>query len=137
MSGADDFVWRGWTLVASMFDPLGRTFRLPSLRETRRHACLLADGLGDAAKGPASESSPVSVMSQPQKLPATSAAAPINGVVVLHYKELCADPVWLPHKQRSNSTDALVMDPEGIVLFREAPPDPMTSAPSIAEFAVF
>lgn len=60
-----------------------------------------------------------------------------DGVVVLHYKELCADPVWLQHKQRSNSTDALVMDPEGIVLFREAPPDPMTSAPSIAEFAVF
>lgn len=78
MSGADDFVWRGWELVASMFDPLGRTVRLPSLRETRRHACLLADGLGDAAKGPASESSPVSVMSQPQKLPAkASAAAPI------------------------------------------------------------
>ena len=60
-----------------------------------------------------------------------------DGVVVFHYKELCADPVWLPHKQRINDTDALVMDPEGIVLFREAPPDPMISAPSVAEFAVF
>ena len=60
-----------------------------------------------------------------------------DGEVVFHYKELCADPVWLPHKQRINNTDALVMNPEGIVLFAEAPPDPTISAPDLAEFAVF
>ena len=50
-----------------------------------------------------------------------------DGQVVLHYKELAAQPVWLPPVDPK--ADVLVTDPEGIVLFNSPPPDPLTSPP--------
>jgi hypothetical protein len=49
-----------------------------------------------------------------------------DDVVVLHYKELAAHSVFLPKMQGSDPAET---NPEGIVLFRTPPPDPMTDAP--------
>ena len=53
-----------------------------------------------------------------------------DGVVVLHYKELAAHPVFLP---KVRGSDPPVTDPEGIVLFGSPPPDPMVSPPTECE----
>jgi hypothetical protein len=52
--------------------------------------------------------------------------------VVLHYKEFCVDPVWLPSLPRPDG-GPLVTDEEGIELFQTPPPDPMTTPPTEAE----
>ena len=53
-----------------------------------------------------------------------------DGVVVLHYKELAAHPIFLP---KVRSSDPPLTDPEGIVLFRTPPPDPMVAPPAECE----
>lgn len=55
-----------------------------------------------------------------------------DGTVVLHYKERRVHPVWLPARDRNDEADALVTDPEGIVLFGTPPPDPMVTPPTEA-----
>ena len=52
--------------------------------------------------------------------------------VVMHYKERCAHPVWLPPVRQTSETDPLVTDDEGIVLFATDPPDPMQNPPAEA-----
>ena len=56
-----------------------------------------------------------------------------DGQVVLHYKELAVQPVWLPPVDPH--ADKLVTDPDGIVLFSSPPPYPMQSPP--AEIPLF
>ena len=53
-----------------------------------------------------------------------------DGVVVLHYKERSAHTVWLPGLPSEKPT---ATNPEGIVLFAIAPPDPMVAPPSEVE----
>jgi hypothetical protein len=59
-----------------------------------------------------------------------------DGVVVLHYKELSADPVWLPPLVPNASP--LVTDPNGIEFLNPnvAPPDPFLCKPCEMEFEV-
>lgn len=56
-----------------------------------------------------------------------------DGVVVMHYKELSTDLVWLPSLPQSAPDAPLVTDPDGIVLFGSAPPDPMSNPPKEVE----
>lgn len=51
-----------------------------------------------------------------------------DGQVVLHYKELAAQSVWLP--PIDPKATPLVTDPEGMVMFDTPPPDPMQSPPT-------
>ena len=59
-----------------------------------------------------------------------------DGCVVLHYKELSADPVWLPPLVPNASP--LVTDPNGIEFLNPnvAPPDPILCTPCEMEFEV-
>jgi hypothetical protein len=59
-----------------------------------------------------------------------------DGCVVLHYKELSADPVWLPPLVPNASP--LVTDPNGIEFLNPnvAPPDPFLCTPCETEFEV-
>ena len=59
-----------------------------------------------------------------------------DGIVVLHYKELSADPVWLPPLVPNASP--LVTDPNGIEFLNPnvAPPDPFLCKPCEMEFEV-
>ena len=54
-----------------------------------------------------------------------------DGVVVLHYKELAAQPVWLP--PIDPLAEVLVTDPKGIQIFHSTPPDPLSSPPAEIE----
>lgn len=56
-----------------------------------------------------------------------------DGKVVMHYKEFCSDELWLPPLNPSQRPWTTT-DPDGIVIFRTDPPDPMTNPPSRAPF---
>ena len=63
---------------------------------------------------------------------------PTDGVVVLHYKEYCQHPTWLP--PLDPTATPLKTNPEGIEIFRREtpPPDPMqTPPPEVPLHAVF
>ena len=83
MGVPDDLAWHPVCFRASLFDPLGRAFRLSGLREK-------------FGQCPA-EISPVLVVPQPQKLPAkASAQAPIASLpsellAIIAAQHLCAD----------------------------------------------
>ena len=51
-----------------------------------------------------------------------------DGQVVMHYKEYCADAVWLPPQNPKRPSAEWVTDPEGIEMFASgrAPADPVS-----------
>ena len=53
-----------------------------------------------------------------------------NKSVIMHYKELSQDAIWLPGLPVAKPTRS---DPEGIVLFKTPPPDPIMTPPTEAE----